>query len=81
VILDRILDLGLGGVPQKKALIQDMADRLLREQVGSLLVSTGLTTLSGKHLSSRSAGAARMNARELPARTRRLSSLGLSLSD
>jgi hypothetical protein len=34
VILDYILDLSLRGVPLIKALVRDMADRLLRERGG-----------------------------------------------
>ena len=34
VIVDRILDLSLHGVPPTKALVRDMADRLLRERGG-----------------------------------------------
>jgi hypothetical protein len=34
VILDRVLNLGLHGVPPTKALVQDMANRLLRERGG-----------------------------------------------
>jgi hypothetical protein len=34
VILDCVLDLNLRGVPPTKALVRDMADRLLRERGG-----------------------------------------------